>query len=72
MVETGRRERPAIALGKDAVGDEVQVPVGTFRVERMDGRRVDRVAFTPNESYESREALMQRLADQHAEKEHRG
>ncbi|MBF4457983.1 hypothetical protein C5E10_05510 [Pseudoclavibacter sp. RFBG4] len=55
-----------------AVGDEVQVPVGTFRVERMEGRRVDRVAFTPNESYESREALMQRLADKHAEKENRG
>jgi CBS domain containing-hemolysin-like protein len=31
-------------------GDEVQVTNGTLRVERMDGRRVDRVRFTPDET----------------------
>lgn len=30
-----------------AVGDIVDVEAGTFRVERMDGRRIDRVRFTP-------------------------
>lgn len=30
-----------------AVGDEVNLKTGTLRVERMDGRRVDRVRFTP-------------------------
>ena len=29
------------------VGDELQIADGTLRVERMDGRRVDRVRFTP-------------------------
>ena len=29
------------------VGDEVQLESGTLRVERMDGRRVDRVRFMP-------------------------
>ena len=31
-------------------GDEVRVTNGTLRVERMDGRRVDRVRFTPDET----------------------
>lgn len=31
-----------------AVGDEVTIENGTLRVERMDGRRVDRVRFTPD------------------------
>lgn len=36
------------ALGRiPAVGDEVQIEDGLLRVERMDGRRVDRVRFTP-------------------------
>lgn len=36
------------ALGRiPAVGDEVQIEDGILRVERMDGRRVDRVRFTP-------------------------
>jgi len=36
------------ALGKiPAVGDELQIDGGTLRVDRMDGRRVDRVRFTP-------------------------
>jgi CBS domain containing-hemolysin-like protein len=35
------------------VGDEIQIDGGTLRVERMDGRRVDRVRFTPTESDES-------------------
>ncbi|MEY3888895.1 MAG: hypothetical protein RI931_17 [Actinomycetota bacterium] len=30
-----------------AVGDETDIEDGTLRVERMDGRRVDRVRFTP-------------------------
>lgn len=30
-----------------AVGDEVQIDGGTLRVERMDGRRVDRIRFIP-------------------------
>lgn len=29
------------------VGDTVEIDAGTFRVERMDGRRIDRVRFTP-------------------------
>ncbi|MSZ10112.1 MAG: DUF21 domain-containing protein, partial [Actinobacteria bacterium] len=35
------------------VGDEIQIDGGTLRVERMDGRRVDRVRFTPAESDQS-------------------
>ncbi|TPW70633.1 hemolysin family protein [Schumannella sp. 10F1B-5-1] len=35
-------------LGRLAVvGDEVEVEAGVFRVERLDGRRIDRVRFTP-------------------------
>jgi CBS domain containing-hemolysin-like protein len=30
------------------VGDIVQVPAGVFRVERLDGRRIDRIRFTPH------------------------
>jgi CBS domain containing-hemolysin-like protein len=29
------------------VGDEVEIVVGNFRIERLDGRRIDRVRFTP-------------------------
>ena len=29
------------------VGDEVEIEDGTLEVQRMDGRRVDRVRFTP-------------------------
>ncbi|HXR45050.1 MAG TPA: hemolysin family protein, partial [Pseudolysinimonas sp.] len=37
-------------LGRLAqVGDTVDIDAGTFRVERMDGRRIDRVRFTPRE-----------------------
>jgi CBS domain containing-hemolysin-like protein len=36
-------------LGRVAVvGDEVQIDGGTLRVERMDGRRVDRIRFIPD------------------------
>ena len=36
-------------LGRLAtVGDEVVVATGTFAVERVDGRRIDRVRFTPS------------------------
>jgi CBS domain containing-hemolysin-like protein len=35
-------------LGRLAVvGDTVPVEAGEFRIERMDGRRIDRVRFTP-------------------------
>ena len=35
-------------LGRLAkVGDTVDIEAGTFRVERLDGRRIDRVRFTP-------------------------
>jgi CBS domain containing-hemolysin-like protein len=30
-----------------AVGDEVRIPAGTLKVVRMDGRRIDRIRFTP-------------------------
>jgi CBS domain containing-hemolysin-like protein len=30
-----------------AAGDEVAIEAGVFRVERLDGRRVDRIRFTP-------------------------
>jgi len=37
-------------LGRVAqVGDEVRIESGVLRVERMDGRRVDRIRFTPDE-----------------------
>ncbi|CAN5615160.1 hemolysin family protein [soil metagenome] len=29
------------------VGDTVQLPTGVFRIERLDGRRIDRVRYTP-------------------------
>ena len=36
-------------LGRVAtVGDEVEIDSGVLRVERMDGRRVDRIRFVPN------------------------
>ncbi|MEO8094941.1 MAG: hemolysin family protein [Pseudolysinimonas sp.] len=35
-------------LGKlPAVGDAVEIEGGTFRIERLDGRRIDRVRYTP-------------------------
>jgi CBS domain containing-hemolysin-like protein len=30
-----------------AVGDSIEIEGGTFRIERLDGRRIDRVRFTP-------------------------
>lgn len=37
-----------IVLGRiPAVGDEIEIDGGRLRVERMDGRRIDRVRFTP-------------------------
>jgi CBS domain containing-hemolysin-like protein len=30
------------------MGDTVTIPAGDLRVERMDGRRIDRVRFTPS------------------------
>jgi CBS domain containing-hemolysin-like protein len=38
-------------LGRLAiVGDTVDIDAGQFRVERMDGRRIDRVRFTPSDT----------------------
>jgi len=34
------------------VGDTVSIATGVFRVERMEGRRIDRVRFTPQVSAE--------------------
>lgn len=35
-------------LGRIAgVGDTIEIEAGAFRVERMDGRRIDRIRFTP-------------------------
>jgi CBS domain containing-hemolysin-like protein len=34
------------------VGDQVTIATGEFRVERMEGRRIDRVRFTPSVSAE--------------------
>ena len=31
-----------------SIGDTVEIPTGVFRIERLDGRRIDRVRFTPN------------------------
>ncbi|MGL4339893.1 MAG: hemolysin family protein [Rhodoglobus sp.] len=39
MSELGRLPR---------VGDLVTIPAGTFRIERLDGRRIDRVRYTPH------------------------
>jgi CBS domain containing-hemolysin-like protein len=37
------------ALGRMAeIGDQVSIDTGEFRVERMEGRRIDRVRFTPS------------------------
>jgi CBS domain containing-hemolysin-like protein len=36
-----------------AVGDTVSTAAGEFRVERLDGRRIDRVRFTPNVDVEA-------------------
>ena len=35
-----------------ANGDEVEIEDGVLKVERMDGRRVDRVRFTPKNTDE--------------------
>lgn len=41
------------SLGRMAqVGDVVDMPLGEFRIERMDNRRIDRVRFTPHVSAE--------------------
>ncbi len=38
------------------VGDTVDIESGTFRIERLDGRRIDRVRFTPSPIYPEAEA----------------
>ncbi|MFM1984344.1 MAG: hypothetical protein RL723_779 [Actinomycetota bacterium] len=38
-----------------SVGDQVEIEDGVLRVERMDGRRVDRVRFTPTSAQERSE-----------------
>lgn len=45
------------ALGRiPVVGDEVAIENGLLRVERMDGRRIDRVRFTPDQIVEGEDA----------------
>ncbi|MEY4988864.1 MAG: hypothetical protein RI933_497 [Actinomycetota bacterium] len=45
-----------IVLGRiPAVGDEIEIDGGRLRVERMDGRRIDRVRFTPTALLEAGE-----------------
>lgn len=39
-----------------AVGDIVEIDAGAFRVERLDGRRIDRVRYTPRPRAEDEEA----------------
>jgi CBS domain containing-hemolysin-like protein len=41
-----------------SVGDEVKIEDGILRVERMDGRRVDRVRFTPTIEPDQAEATI--------------
>lgn len=47
MSELGRLPR---------VGDVIAVPVGQFRIERLDGRRIDRVRYTPHPDDEAGES----------------
>ncbi|MFT4284973.1 MAG: hemolysin family protein [Protaetiibacter sp.] len=37
------------------VGDTVEIEAGAFRIERMDGRRIDRVRFTPRPAEQEEE-----------------
>ncbi len=39
-----------------SVGDEIDIEDGKLRVERMDGRRVDRVRFTPTAELDGKES----------------
>lgn len=49
------------ALGRLAqVGDTVTIPEGVLRVERLEGRRIDRIQFVPGSDYVSREELSRR------------
>ncbi|SJM57544.1 hemolysin family protein [Gulosibacter sp. 10] len=43
-----------------AVGEQVAIDEGVLEVEEMDGRRVSRLRFIPNDTYESREELLRR------------
>lgn len=52
------------SLGRLAqVDDTVQIPEGLLRVERLDGRRIDRIQFLPGSDYVSREELLRRELD---------
>ena len=46
-----------------AVGDEVEGDHGVFRVERLDGRRVDRVRYTPNPVEDEQETVREAIVD---------
>lgn len=49
------------ALGRiPEIGDRVEIPVGALIVEQLEGRRVDRVRFVPNDCYESNEDRLRR------------
>lgn len=45
------------------VGDEIQIEDGVLRVERMDGRRVDRVRFTPSNLEAIEAAISEEVSD---------
>lgn len=45
------------------VGDEIQIEDGVLRVERMDGRRVDRVRFTPSNLEAIEAAISEEASD---------
>ncbi|MDJ1369912.1 hemolysin family protein [Gulosibacter molinativorax] len=43
-----------------AVGDQISVNEGTLTVEEMEGRRISRIRFIPNDTYETREERIRR------------
>lgn len=54
------------ALGRiPEIGDRVELEVGTLIVEQLDGLRIDRIRFVPNDDYETREerARRERVGD---------
>lgn len=45
------------------VGEHISVDEGTLTVEEMEGRRISRIRFTPNSTYETREERIRRERD---------
>ncbi|MGO1542842.1 MAG: hemolysin family protein [Gulosibacter sp.] len=42
------------------IGEQIDINEGTMTVEEMDGRRISRIRFIPNDSYETREERVRR------------